>query len=257
MPPAFPPITTRRLVTGAGYYWTVTLRAVLLDFYGTLGESDWEDHWMESVLSDRGYRFEDWGDQRWSDNAWDGQVHDEHSRSEAHYRSWQSGRWKALLRELDVAEGDLDVVVEAFHERRGQFQMRAYPETVEVLQTLRDRGLKLAICSNWDWDLDRQLRATGVFDLVDARVSSAWVGARKPHPRIFEATLAEVGVAAADAVFVGDNWRADVEGPLAAGMQPVHVWRHDEHPGDWIPRPPDDAAEVPRIKDLRGLLDLV
>ena len=230
---------------------------MLLDFYGTLGESDWEEWWMATVLEERGYRFRDGVDQRWSANAWDGEVHDEHSRSEEHYRAWESERWRGLLRELDVVEGDLDDLVAALHERRGQFRMRAYPETVEVLEALRARGLRLAICSNWDWDLDRHLRDTGVLDLVDARVSSAWVGARKPHPRIFEATLAEVGVAAEEAVFVGDNWVADVEGPRAVGLRPVHVWRHDEHPGDWIPRPPETSPDVPRITDLRALLDLL
>ena len=232
------------------------IQAVLLDFYGTLGESDWEEWWMASVLEERGYQYRD-GDGRWSANAFDGETHDEHSQSEAHYRAWESERWRGMLRELDVVDGDLDDLVEAFHERRGEFRMRAYPETVEVLEALRNRGLKLAICSNWDWDLDRHLADTGVLDLVDVRVSSAWVGARKPHPRIFEATLAEVGVAAEDALFVGDNWRADVEGPRAVGMRSVHVWRHDEHPGDWMPEPPEESADVPRIKTLEPLLNLL
>lgn len=231
--------------------------AVLLDFYGTLGESDWEEWWMGTVLAERGYAFRDGVDRRWSANAWDGQAHDEHSRSEAHYREWESARWRGLLRELEVVEGDLDDLVEALHERRGEFRMRAYPETREVLAELRARGLRLAVCSNWDWDLDRHLEETGVLDLVDARVSSAWVGARKPHPRIFEAALAEVGASPERTLFVGDNWRADVEGPMALGMQAVHVWRHDEHPGDWIPRPPEASPDVPRISDLWPLLDLL
>ena len=69
----------------------------------------------------------------------------------------------------------------------------AMPQMAVIISALAWPSIRIAVCSNWDWDLDRHLGETGVLPLVDARVSSAWVGARKPHPRIFEATLAEVG----------------------------------------------------------------
>jgi hypothetical protein len=50
---------------------------------------------------------------------------------------------------------------------------------------------------------------------------------------------------------VGDNWRADVEGARAAGLWPVHLWRHAQHPGDWLPSAPDDPGPVPRIAEVR------
>ena len=54
------------------------------------------------------------------------------------------------------------------------------------------RGLHLAICSNWDWDLDPAVEEVGLAESVDTVMSSAWAGARKPHPRIFERTLDQV-----------------------------------------------------------------
>ena len=85
------------------------------------------------------------------------------------------------------------------------------------------------------------------------------MGARKPHPRIFDDTLARVGVDAADAaavVFVGDSWGPDVAGPREHGMRPVYV----ERPGHWPdPTAPDDPAAlgVPVVEDLRGVLEEV
>jgi putative hydrolase of the HAD superfamily len=233
------------------------IRAVIFDFYGTLGESEWQEWWMESILAERGHRLDPAAVLKWSANAWDGREHHEHSASEEHYAAWERGRWRAMLGECGVPEDEVEAVVAALDVRRAEFSMRLYPETLEVLRELKARGLRLAVCSNWDWDLDRHLESTGVAALVDARISSAWVGVRKPHPLIFDAALQAVGAAADEAVFVGDNWVADVEGPLAAGIRPVHIWRHEEHPGDWIPEPPETPDGVSRITDLRALPDLV
>jgi putative hydrolase of the HAD superfamily len=127
-----------------------------------------------------------------------------------------------------------------------------------VLRALRARNVRLAVCSNWDWDLAEAVDEAGLADLVDILVSSAWAGARKPHPHIFEHTLDKVGVAAAEALFVGDTWGPDVEGPLAAGMTAVYVSR----PGHWPDpgAPADPARERPDVhvvSGLGGLLDLV
>ena len=233
------------------------MRAVLLDFYGTLGESEWSDWWMDTILAEHGHRLDPDTAARWSPNAWDGEEHPEYSTSAEADGAWERQRWASMLADHGVTGEAVEVILDHLNQRRREFRMRLYPEAMEVLAELRDRNLRLAVCSNWDWDLDFHLEYTGVAEAVDVRVSSAWVGARKPHPRIFEATLAELGVDAADAVFVGDNWEADVVGPLDAGLQAVHIWRHDEHPGDWLPRPPDPPGSVARIEDLTGLLDLL
>ena len=81
-------------------------------------------------------------------------------------------------------------------------------------------------------------------------VTSAQAGARKPHPRIYQVTLERCGVAAADALFVGDTWGPDVEGPRAAGLHPVLVWRNGAEA-------PADVPGVHRVADLRGVLELV
>ena len=84
---------------------------------------------------------------------------------------------------------------------------------------------------------------------------SAHAGARKPHPRIFEHTLARCRVDAADTVFVGDSFGPDVEGPLGVGIPTaVHVYRPGEEPPRAAPPLPEGAV---RVNDLRGVLDIV
>ena len=48
---------------------------------------------------------------------------------------------------------------------------------------------------------------------------SSEIGLRKPAPRIYQAVLERLGVEPADALFVGDRVREDVQGPAALGMR--------------------------------------
>jgi putative hydrolase of the HAD superfamily len=64
-----------------------------------------------------------------------------------------------------------------------------------VLGELRRRGLTIGVCSNWGWDLEAALRATGVDALIDVALTSARVGYRKPHGAMYESMLSALGVA--------------------------------------------------------------
>jgi putative hydrolase of the HAD superfamily len=69
------------------------------------------------------------------------------------------------------------------------------------------------------------VRRFGLGSAVDRVVPSVAVGWRKPHPAIYEAALRDRGAVAGDAVFVGDSWEADVEGPRRIGMHAIYVGR--------------------------------
>ena len=64
--------------------------------------------------------------------------------------------------------------------------------------------------------------------LIDVAVSSSQHGYMKPHPSIFEAALKLAGVAAADAVMVGDSLTQDIDGARGVGMRGVLVRRSEQ-----------------------------
>jgi putative hydrolase of the HAD superfamily len=106
------------------------------------------------------------------------------------------------------------------------FDRFARPEAWEVaagtrpmLAELKRRGLKLAVISNWDQRLPLLLERLDLAAPFDTFAISAIVGAEKPHPRIFESALAALGVAAEEALHVGDSRRDDIEGAQGVGMQ--------------------------------------
>ncbi len=84
-----------------------------------------------------------------------------------------------------------------------------YPDTAYVLGSLHRRGVKTAVVSNIAFDVRPAFEAVGAAEYVDEFVLSFEVGAVKPDATIFEAALTRLGVAASDAVMVGDSEEAD------------------------------------------------
>jgi len=90
-----------------------------------------------------------------------------------------------------------------------------------MLKRLAAAGHTNVLVSNThDADMVRRhLDSTGLLPHLRAVVTSVEVGLRKPRPEIYAAALDPLGVVAADAVFVGDTFVADYEGPTALGME--------------------------------------
>ncbi len=230
------------------------LEAAIFDFYGTLARAVEWGPTVAEVLATHGLRSDEAAHRAWEAEVFDGMEHHEHSASRESYLAWERERLRRLAESSGARAGDLEVVVAALHTAIRDFRMAAYDEVPAVLEELRARGLVVAVCSNWTWDLLDALAEAGLGDAPDVVVSSAEAGVRKPHPQIFAMTLERCGVASEQAVFVGDTWYPDVEGALAAGMLPVHVWREGE-PG--TADPPPVPPGVMRVPDLSGVLDLV
>jgi putative hydrolase of the HAD superfamily len=125
-------------------------------------------------------------------------------------------------------------------------EFRPYPDVLPALGELRERGLTLVVASNWDCSLADWLEPAGITELVDGVVTSAEVGAPKPHPRVFERALAIAGVAPSEALHVGDKVDNDVEGAAAAGVRAVLVQREGE--------PPAGVEAISSLRELPALL---
>jgi putative hydrolase of the HAD superfamily len=117
---------------------------------------------------------------------------------------------------------------------------RPYADARPLLAELRRRGVHTAIVSNWDCSLDITLAAARLE--VDAVVTCAGAGARKPDPAIFEAALRRIGVPAAAALHVGDRPELDGVGARAAGID-VRIL--------------DRAAVGPRAGTIAALTDVL
>jgi len=142
--------------------------------------------------------------------------------------------FEAVRRELHVARyraagatGDLEGAARRLVEiERDPAAYTLYSDTLPALAAIRAAGLTAVIVSNHIWELPAIASALGLDLYIEAVLTSARIGYRKPHPRIFEAALALIpGIAPGEVLFVGDSATADVEGPRAAGMRAVLLRR--------------------------------
>ncbi|MBI2872496.1 MAG: HAD family hydrolase [Chloroflexi bacterium] len=127
------------------------------------------------------------------------------------------------------------------------------PEAREVLSALRGRGYRLALVSNTGATpgvLFRQIltenRALGYFDVL---TFSDEVGRCKPHPEMFQRTLAALQVEPQEAVHVGDSLRADVTGAKGVGMGAIWLRGPDASEPDVQP-----DVTISRLADLLAVL---
>lgn len=141
---------------------------------------------------------------------------------------------------------------------------RLSPDAILVLDRLRIAGLRLGIVTNGYASLQRRkARQHGLDRAVDFLLISEEAGAHKPEPSIFALALAHAGVAADQALFVGDTLDSDIVGARNAGLHailfaPPTRWREPGAPvvGSQVTSA-SVASETGRITHLSELLSLL
>jgi putative hydrolase of the HAD superfamily len=131
-----------------------------------------------------------------------------------------------------------------------------YEDVPDTLRTIAQRGMRIGLISNSHRCLASFQSHFELEGLISAAVSSSDHGYMKPHPSIFDAALRLIGVAAADAVMVGDSFMHDIAGARQVGMRGVLVCRS----GDIGPGTVDqglDEAGVPIVRSLSELPPLL
>lgn len=113
------------------------------------------------------------------------------------------------------------------------------------------RRYRLGIVSNFYGNLATVCHNAGIHPFFSVIIDSARVGCAKPDPRIFQRALDELGMAPADAVFVGDSLPRDMAGARAIGMR--HVWLAGDAAPSEAPCCPGDRV-LRSLEDLEGAL---
>jgi epoxide hydrolase-like predicted phosphatase len=126
----------------------------------------------------------------------------------------------ALADELSARRGSR-VEMDGFGERYFR-HLEPNVRMIEYMRGLRDRGYRLAICTNnvkeWEARWRAMLPVDEIFDVV---VDSAFVGSRKPEPRIYEITLERLGIAPQATLFI-DDVEINCQAARDLGMDAIH-----------------------------------
>ena len=134
----------------------------------------------------------------------------------------------------------------------------ADPDAVELLNALRQRGIRVGVLSNtlWPrWHHEAVFARDGLLDLVDAAVYTSELPVGKPHADAFRAALAAVGAEAGRSVYVGDRLFEDVHGPQQVGMRAILVPHSVLPPTQVVAVEVTPDAVVARLGDVLGVVD--
>ncbi|WP_328222525.1 HAD family hydrolase [Streptomyces sp. NBC_00104] len=107
---------------------------------------------------------------------------------------------------------------EAYRELTAPDAWVPYSDTEPVLRALRERGLRIAVVSDFAWDLRTHLAHHGHDALIDTCVISYEQGREKPDPQLFLKACADLGVDPRATLMVGDNPVRD-GGAAACGLR--------------------------------------
>lgn len=167
---------------------------------------------------------------------------------------------EAFENALSLARAEVGPAVEMSGEvielaaRRFAFEAVAnhvvYDDARALLASLKYRGYRCGIASNLPFPgehLREALGALGLAGYVERCVTSADTGRPKPDPSVITACIEAMGVAPAEAIFVGDS-ASDVEAGHAAGVQVIRLDRDDDGAAG------DDVARIRSLSGLTGVL---
>lgn len=128
------------------------------------------------------------------------------------------------------------------------------PEAVQVLTTLRSRGLRLGLVTDCSSAAPAVFDQTPLGDFFIARSISAYLGVRKPHPQMYRHVLDQLEVPGQECVYVGDGNSEELPGAKEFDM--TTVWVNNGEEQHWRERfIPRGDYSVSSLTELIPLLD--
>ena len=101
-------------------------------------------------------------------------------------------------------------------------------ESIQLLQELKARGIKIGLMTNTFSDERDFIKACQLFPYFDVALISYETGICKPAPEMYKMMTRELGLAPQECLYVGDGGSRELYGARQAGMQPLQcTWFHD------------------------------
>jgi FMN phosphatase YigB (HAD superfamily) len=165
-------------------------------------------------------------------------------------------RFELMLRNMNIpADSDADHAADAMVTAHMEGLARAveFPEENEsALESVKSKGYRMAVISNFDYaptaySLIEKFRIGRFFEKI---VISEEVGWRKPKPVIFTTAIELLGIRPEEALYVGDNFSADICGAKGVGMDAVWLNSKKESEEGLKPEPDFIIQSFPDIADI-------
>jgi putative hydrolase of the HAD superfamily len=173
---------------------------------------------------------------------------DEYDRTVLGYRDSEQrerDRWHAIVSSVFaefVSGPKLDALFEELFAHYGQpASWQLFADTAECWRTLRQRGYRVGIGSNYDSRLQTVVAGQPPLNENDGLFISSLVGYRKPAREFYEAIAADWQLRPEELLMIGDDRLNDYQGALDAGWHALFL---------------DRDSKQPELRGLRSLQEL-
>lgn len=131
--------------------------------------------------------------------------------------------WRTLL-DFKIADEALAKEMSAAFLTLLPTRKRLFPNTIETLNYLRDKGYEMHLITNGfeavQWN---KLRNSGLEPYFTHVVTSEASNSLKPKREIFDYALNKAGADLHHSIMLGDNLEADIQGAINVGMDNIFV----------------------------------
>ena len=136
-------------------------------------------------------------------------------------------RYEQFLLQQAGVDVSLELALQIYHHySQSDRRLATFADVRPTIAEIKRRGLVVGLISNIDRDVGLLCAELGVSEDFDFMLSSCNVGFEKPDPRIFRLALERAGVAPAEAIHVGDQYKSDVLGAEAVGIKALLLDRY-------------------------------
>ena len=133
-------------------------------------------------------------------------------------------RWRAIVAQVLDDVADPAACFESLYAIFATPAVWAFdPDWPQVSATVRARGIRQAVASNFDHRLHALLAALPSSQCLERVIVSSEVGWRKPAPEFFAHVIQALALPPHEILFVGDDRANDYTPALAVGMQALLI----------------------------------
>ena len=128
--------------------------------------------------------------------------------------------------------------------------LQLFPGALDLLQTLRSRGIKLGILTNGIAETHHEkIKLLELAERFDAIFIADEVGMLKPDPLLFAHACRELHAPPSGSAMVGDRYERDITGALDAGLYTIWMNVRNEALPEGARPPHETVATLPAIID--------
>lgn len=171
---------------------------------------------------------------------------------------------RLTLERVGIANETLTKALGDTYARIRDERLELFPDALEVLDTLREKGYPMGLITNGPADIQRQEAQTlGIESYFNPILIEGEMGFGKPIPEVFARALAAHSLEPHQTLMVGNSYKHDILPAIEAGWRTAWIRKPSDIPpsatGDAKPEelPAGSPAPDVEIRDLKEILPLL